>query len=374
MKVSGAERRQLTVVFIDIVDSTSLSASLDPEEFFAILSAYHAFCNQRIRSFGGNIARTVGDGVLAHFGLPIAHEDDCERAVHAALSIAAAMRERQFETREAGLLRLRVRIAVNTGIVVVGRLTGEADHDRREVFGMPVHLAARLQDVAPPNRVVIGATTRDLVSKAFKCAPLGKQEFKGVGHAVDVWLVEGVADSQSRFAKTRPALLSAMVGRASEHATLLNSWGKAAAGRGCAVIVSGDPGVGKSRLVHEFRAALPTEAAEVLYLQCSRVHSSTPLAPEIERLRRAARLNDSDPPREMVAKLRGLLAPVTQETAGALRYYGALLSIPACEGFTPADLTSPREREQRFADPDANAAVPLARSAAADDRRGHPMD
>ena len=242
-------------------------------------------------------------------------------------------------------MRLRVRIAVNTGIVVVGRMTGEADHDRREVFGMPVHVAARLQDVAPPDRVVIGATTHELVGNAFRCAPLGKHKFKGVSHDVDVWLVEGAADSESRFAKT-PALLSALVGRTSEHATLLKIWDKAAAGRGSAVIVSGDPGVGKSRLVHEFRAALPDEAAEVLYLQCSRMHTNTPLAPEIERLRRAARVSDNDTPREVVEKLRSLLALATSDVEGALRYYGALLSIPACEGFAPADLTSPREREQ----------------------------
>ncbi len=346
MIVSGAERRQLTVVFVDIVNSTSLSATLDPEEFFAILSAYHAFCNQKIISFGGNIARTVGDGVLAHFGLPVAHEDDCERAVRAALSIAAEMGEREFETRDAGVLRLRVRIAVNTGIVVVGRMTGEADHDRREVFGMPVHLAARLQNVAPPNRVVIGATTHELASKAFKCASLGKHKFKGFSDGVEVWLVEGVVDGESRFAKTPPSLLSFMIGRASERATLFDLWESALAGRGSAVIVSGDPGVGKSRLVHEFRAALPAGAAEVLYLQCSRMLTNTPLAPEIERLRRAACLNDNDAPQELVGKLRSLLASATPDWDNALRYYGALLSIPACEGFAPADLTSPREREQ----------------------------
>ena len=343
---SLAERRQLTVVFVDIVNSTSLSARLDPEEFFAILSAYHAFCNQRIRSFGGDIARPVGDGVLAYFGLPAAHEDDCERAVHAALSIAGAMRERQFETREAGSLRLKVRVAVNTGIVVVGRMTGEADHDRREVFGMPVHLAARLQNVAPPDGVVIGATTHELVHKAFKCASLGQHKFKGVSHSVGVWLVEGAADSESRFAKTRPAPLSAMVGRASEHAKLLELWDRASSGSGSAVVVSGDPGVGKSRLIHEFRATLPAGAVEILYLQCSPLHTNTPLAPEIERLRRAAHLNDGDAPALMVAKLRAMLALALQDAESALPYYGALLSLPACEGFTPADLTSPREREQ----------------------------
>ena len=342
----SAERRQLTVVFVDIINSTSLSARLDPDEFFALLSAYHTTCAQRVRSYGGSLARVVGDGVLAYFGLPLAHEDDCERAVHAALSIAAAMREQRFPMREAGLLQLGVRVSVNTGLVVVGRMNADPEFDRREVFGMPVHIAARLQNIAPPNGVVIGLPSYELVSKAFKCTYLDQYDFKGLIEPVRAWVVEGAVKSESRFSKTRGVPLSPMVGRTSEHAKLMNAWTRASSGSGGLVVVSGEAGIGKSQLIHEFRSALPTKSAEILYLQCSPLHANTPLAPEIDRLRHAAGLTDSDAPSQMVSKLRSLLAAAIPDVEDALRYYGALLSIEACAGYAPADLTSPRERER----------------------------
>jgi len=340
------ERRQLTVVFVDIIDATSLSERLDPEEFFAILSAYRELCDERIRRYGGHIARTVGDGLLAYFGLPRAHEDDAERAVHAALSIATGMHDRQFPLTEHGSLRLRVRIAVNTGIVVVGGTTGEFGLKRRDVFGTPVHIAARLQNIAPANGVVIGSTTHELVSRAFKCAYLGQHAFKGVSLPVRAWRIEAVADSESRFDKTRAAPLSSMIGRTFEHTRLLELWARAAAGSGGAVVVSGDPGIGKSRLIREFRTSLPNTVVETLYHQCAPLHTATPLAPEIDRLKRAAGLRDGDTAAQMIAKLRRLLKWAISDTDDALRYYGALLSIPACEGYTPAILASPRERER----------------------------
>ena len=221
-----AERRQLTVVFVDIIGSTSLSARLDPDEFFALLSAYHTICAKPILSYGGSLARVVGDGILAYFGLPIAHEDDCERAVHAALSITEVMQQQRFQMREAGLLQLRVRVAVNTGLVVVGRMGGP-DFNRREVFGLPVHIAARLQNIAPPNSVVIGPSSYELIRKAFKCAYLDQYDFKGLSEPVRAWVVNGSAESESRFSKTRGIPLSPMVGRTSEHVKLMTAWTRA---------------------------------------------------------------------------------------------------------------------------------------------------
>jgi class 3 adenylate cyclase/predicted ATPase len=341
-----AERRQLTVVFVDIIESTSLSARLDPDEFFALLSAYHTICAKRIRSYGGSLARVVGDGVLAYFGLPIAHEDDCERAVHAALSITEVMQQQRFQMREAGLLQLRVRVSVNTGLVVVGRMGGEPDFKRREVFGLPVHIAARLQNIAPPNSIVIGASSYELVRKAFRCTYLDQYNFKGLIEPVRAWVVDGAVESESRFSKTRGIPLSPMVGRTFEHAKLMTAWTRASSGRGGLVLVSGEAGIGKSRLIYEFREALPTNSVEILYLQCSPLQANTPLAPEIDRLKRAAGLTDSDTPSQMVSKLRNLLAVALPDVEDALRYYGALLSIEACGEYAPADLTSPREREQ----------------------------
>jgi class 3 adenylate cyclase/tetratricopeptide (TPR) repeat protein len=339
-----AERRQLTVVFVDIVDATSLSERLDPEEFFSVVSAYRQVCDTHIRHYGGHIAQTVGDGLLAQFGLPRAHEDDSECAVHAALAIAADINKREFSVIKGQSLHLKVRIAVNTGTVVVGGMTGTSELDRRDVFGTPVHIAARLQNVAPPNRVVIGPTTHELVSRAFKCAHFGKHEFKGIEHPVVVWLVEGIAESESRFEKTRAAPISAMVGRRSEHAKLVDLWARVTAGSGKIAVLYGEPGIGKSRLIQEFRASLV--GLETLLLQCSPLYTATPLAPEIERLRRAGGFRQSDSAAQMIAKLRRLLAAASPDYDDAARYYGALLSIPACEGFTPANLASLRERER----------------------------
>jgi class 3 adenylate cyclase len=341
-----AERRQLTVVFVDIVDATSLSERLDPEEFYSIVTAYREICDQQIRHYDGHVAQTTGDGLLAYFGLPRAHEDDAERAIHAALAIAAGMDQRQFPTAEAGLVRVRVRIAVNTGMVVVGGTTAEFLHQRREVFGTPVHIAARLQNIAPSNRVVIGPTTHELIGRAFTCEHFGQHELKGIAHPLDAWLVKGVVESESRFEKTRTAPLSAFVGRSSERTTLIDLWATAAAGSGRVAVVSGEPGIGKSRLVQEFRASLPRAQVETPYLQCSPLHTATPLAPEIARLRRAASLHQSDSASQMVVKLRNLLGTAIPDADEAIRYYGALLSIPACEGFTPIDLASRRERER----------------------------
>jgi class 3 adenylate cyclase/predicted ATPase len=342
----AAERRQLTVLFIDIADSTELSERLDPDEFFTILSRYRETCDRMIRRFEGHIARTVGDGLLAYFGLPQAHADAPERAVHAALSIAEALREQEFATAEAGPVKLDVRIAVNTGLVVVGGLTGEAGFERRDVFGTPAHIGDRLQALAPLNRVVIGPATYERVRGAFRCSLLANHMFKGVKDPVAVWLVDGVLCNEGRFEKARTAPLTPMIGRTAERATLVGLWARAAAGSGGTVAVSGEPGIGKSRLIQELRSALADEEKETLYFQCSELHTNTPLAPLIERDRRQAGLAPNDSPDEMVAKLRDLLSSVTPDTQSLMRYYGALLSIPACGDYAPADLRAPGERER----------------------------
>ncbi len=319
----AAERRQLTVVFIDIADSTLLSERLDPDDFFAILSEYRDICDRLLKRFEGHIARTVGDGLMAYFGLPQAHADAPELAVHAALSIAEAMREHEFSTAEAGPVKLNVRIAVNTGVMVVGGLTGEEGFERRDVFGTPAHIAAKLQAFAPANGVVIGPATHERVRKAFRCSHLGNHEFKGVKDPVAVWQVDGVAHNESRFEKTRTAPLTPMIGRAAECARLADLWHKAVAGSGSVVVVSGEPGIGKSRLIQELRASLSGQEKETLYFQCSELHINAPLAPMIERDRHQAGLHLNDSAEERVAKLRDLLAAATPDTQGLGRYYCA---------------------------------------------------
>jgi class 3 adenylate cyclase/predicted ATPase len=342
-----AERRQLTVVFIDVVGSTPLSEQIDPEEFFAVIKAYRDICNEQICRYGGHIARMIGDGLLAYFGVPLAHENDPERAVRASLAVIAAIKEQKFPVSDGTSVRLGVRIGVNTGVVVVGSVPGEPP-DRREVFGSSANIAARLQGLADENGVVVGPRTYELTRGTFSYAPIGRRLLKGVEEPVEAWRADSLAGSESRFDRARRAPLAPMIDRTSESALLAEMWQQSAGGRGRIGVVSGEPGIGKSRLIRQFRSSLDTSPREVLSLQCSPFHVNTPLAPEIERLRRAAGIQEADEAELALAKLRSLLVRAVPDVAHALRYYGAVLSIPACAEYEPADLGSPLERQRAF--------------------------
>jgi class 3 adenylate cyclase/predicted ATPase len=342
-----AERRQLTVAFIDIVGSTPLSERIDPEEFFAIIRTYRDICDEQILHYGGHIARMIGDGLLAFFGVPQAHENDPERAVRASLAIVAAIREHKFLLSDGSFVRLGVRIGVNTGLVVVGSVPGEPA-DRREVFGSSAHVAARLQGLASENGIVVGSRTYELTRGTFSYAPLGRQSLKGVEEPVEAWRAEALGSSESRFDRARRAPLAPMINRTSESALLAEMWQQSLAGSGQVGIISGEPGIGKSRLIRQFRNSLDASPRDVLSLQCSPFHVNTPLAPEIERLTRATGIQETDDPELALAKLRSLLARGATDIEQALRYYGAVLSIPACAGYEPADFGSPSERERGF--------------------------
>ena len=342
-----AERRQLTVAFIDIVGSTPLSERIDPEEFFAIIRTYRDICDEQIRHYGGHIARMMGDGLLAFFGVPQAHENDPERAVRASLAIAAAIKEHRFLLSDGTVVHLGVRIGVNTGMVVVGHVPGEPP-DRREVFGSSAHVAARLQGLAGENGVVVGSSTHELTSGTFIYAPLGPRTLKGVEEPVEAWCAEALASSESRFERAQRSPLAPMINRTSESALLAEMWQQSLTGSGQVGVISGEPGIGKSRLIRQFRSFLGGSSRDVLSLQCSPFHLNTPLAPEIERLTRATGIKDTDDAERAMAKLRLLLTRAATDVEQSLRYYGAVLSIPACSGYEPADLGSPSERERAF--------------------------
>ncbi|KRR24783.1 hypothetical protein CQ14_05410 [Bradyrhizobium lablabi] len=341
-----AERRQLTVVFVDIVGSTPLSERLDPEEFFAVIRTYRDICDEHIRRYGGHIARMIGDGLLAYFGVPQAHENDPERAVRASLAVAAAIKKQKFLLSDGSFVRLGVRIGVNTGEVVVGSVPGEPA-DRREVFGSSAHVAARLQGLAGENGVVVGSGTYELTRGTFSYAPLGRRVLKGVEEPVEAWRAEALTSNESRFERARRSPLAPMINRASESAALAEMWQQSVAGSGQVGVISGEPGIGKSRLIREFRRHLGATPRNTLSFQCSPFHVNTPLAPEIERLRRATGIQETDDPELALAKLRALLAGAPN-VARALHYYGAILSIPACSDYEPADLGSPLQRECAF--------------------------
>jgi class 3 adenylate cyclase len=241
---NAAERRQLTVMFCDLVGSTAISARLDPEDMRAIIGAYHKCCATLITSNGGFVAKYMGDGVLAYFGYPQAHEHDAERAVRAGLAITDAAPK--LESAVGAPLHVRVGIA--TGIVVVGDLLGSGESQERGVVGDTPNLAARLQGLAKPDSVVIAEGTRKLLGNLFELDDLGPQDLKGVAGPTRAFAPLRESSQESRFEALHAGGLTAMVGREEETDLLLRRWSKAKAGEGQLVLLSGEPGIGKSRL------------------------------------------------------------------------------------------------------------------------------
>jgi class 3 adenylate cyclase len=244
-----AERRQLTVLFCDLVGSTELSGRLDPEDLSEVMRAYQGCCAEVIGRFSGYVAKYLGDGVLAYFGYPQAHEDDAERAVRAGLGLVAAV----TQLRPGRDLALQVRVGIATGLVVVGEKIGTGAAQEETVVGETPNLAARLQAEAGPNSVVIATSTRRLLGGLFECSDLGERRLKGFSARVGVWQVLGEGATASRFEARRTAGLTPFVGREPELERLLDCWRKAKRSEGQVVLVSGEPGIGKSRLAQTLR-------------------------------------------------------------------------------------------------------------------------
>jgi class 3 adenylate cyclase len=244
-----AERRQLTVLFCDLVGSTELASRLDPEDLRGVIGAYQRCAAAVVERFEGHIAKYLGDGVLAYFGWPQAHEDDAERAVRAGLQLVREVAPLQ---PHAGV-PLQGRVGVATGHVVVGDLISEGISDRDAVSGETPNLAARLQVLAAPGSVVISASTRRLVGGVFELSDLGPQRLKGFAEPLGAWRVEGEGRAEGRFEARQTAGLTPLVGREEEIALLLRRWKQARDGEGQVVLLSGEPGIGKSRIVRELR-------------------------------------------------------------------------------------------------------------------------
>ena len=294
---STAERRQLTVMFCDLVGSTPLSARLDPEDLRGIIGAYHRCATEIVEAFGGFVARYMGDGVLVYFGYPQAHEDDAERATRCGLALV----DRVSALNQAEELHARVGIA--TGLVVVG---GEVvEHD---VAGDTPNLAARLQASAEPDSVVIAASTRRLTGDLFEYRDLGEIELKGIAGPVSAWQALRPSAVASRFEALRGSALSTLVGRDEEIDLLQRRWARARAGDGQVVLVSGEPGIGKSRITAALEERLQAEPHLRLRYFCSPYHQDSILFPFIDRLGHAAGFSRDDTPAAKLEKLEALLA------------------------------------------------------------------
>jgi class 3 adenylate cyclase/predicted ATPase len=339
------ERRQLTVMFCDLAGSTALSARLDPEDTREVIRAYQQACAAVVRAYDGFIAKFMGDGVIVYFGYPRAHEDDAERAVRAGLDMVAAIG--RLETRAGAPLQARIGIA--TGPVVAGDVVGEGPAQEQAVVGETPNLAARLQDLAEPASVVVSAATRRLIGGLFMLRDLGPRELKGYDAPVRAWAVEGATPSDSRFEAVRAARLTSFVNRTAETAGLLELQRRAWQRAGQAVLLTGEAGIGKSRIAAWVADRLVAEPHTRLRYQCSPYHGNNALYPFIGQLEYASRFKPEDGTAKRLDKLEAMLAEWTPDVAAMAPLFASLLSIDSAGRYPPLGLSSGQQRRRILA-------------------------
>ena len=321
-----AERRQLTVMFCDLVGSTDLSARLDAEAFRDVVRAYQQAVEGVTQRFDGHVAQYLGDGLLVYFGYPVAHEDDAARAVYAGIGIPAALEQLNPQFMADHSVRLTARIGIHTGPVVVGEMGGTTRNETLALGETP-NVAARLQVAAAPGATVISARTRQLVGQLFELEPLGDLNLKGIDAPMQAFVVTGERSSETRFASRRVASVAAMVGRQSELALLLDRWRQAKSGSGQVVVLTGEAGIGKSRIASALVDALASEPHQRVSYQCSPFHMGTALYPIVRQLTRAAAFGANDSLEARLDKLEGLLIREQPDLSTSAPLLGALLGV-----------------------------------------------
>jgi class 3 adenylate cyclase/energy-coupling factor transporter ATP-binding protein EcfA2 len=340
----AAERRQLTVMFCDLVGSTALSRVLDPEDLRDVMRRYQDAVAGAVTRYGGHVGKYLGDGVLAYFGWPQAYEDQAERAVRAGLDAVDAVRKVQ-----AGADRvLAARVGIGTGQVVVGDLVGESGKDAEAVTGETPNLAARLQGLAAPGQVVIGEATRRLVGRTFVLDDIGRHDLKGFDTGVQAWAVSHEDAVESRFEAAHGGPLLPIVGRRSELQLLLERWHLAEGGEGQAVMISGEAGIGKSRLLQSLTDALADSDHIHLRFQCSPYHSNSALYPVIRQLEQAAGFEREDDGPGKLDKLEILLATTGADTSAELPFVADLLGLPYRDRYDAITLPPQQVRVRLF--------------------------
>jgi len=336
-----AERRQVTIMFCDMVGSSALSTRLDPEEQREVVSTFQSCCAGEIKRLGGLVAQYLGDGVLAYFGHPAAHEDDAERAVRAGLAILDAV----AALRSAAGDPVQTRIGIASGVVVVGDLVREGVTQENAAIGETTNLAARLQAVADPDALLICPETHRLVGALFEYRDLGPQRLKGFAHAVHVRQVVEASTVENRFEARQAGIGSPLLGRDEELELLLRRWEEAKGGKGRVVLLAGEAGIGKSRLIRALLDRLAGERFTPLIYHCSPYHQESALYPVISQLLRAAAIGREDAPETKIDKLEALLELSSESLADDMPLFATLLSLPGGERY-PIRKLSPQHLKE----------------------------
>lgn len=340
-----AERRQLTVMFCDLVGSTAMARRLDPEDFQAAARHFLDTCSEAIGRFNGYIAKYMGDGLLVYFGYPHAHEHDAERAVHAGLAVLELVKALPREHYHEQEFEIAARIGIATGPVMVGELMGQDTAKERSVFGETPNLASRLQGLAAPNQLIVDSVTKRLVGGEFECADRGIVALKGFETPVQIWQVVSAKPSASRFESYRSGRLVRFIGREHETALVLGRWREAVEGEGQVVLLCGEAGIGKSRLVRHLRDQLTGDHFETIQSQCSPHHTNTVLYPVMTYLRQAAGLAGEDSASTQQQKLATLMANIGLDNRITVALLADLLSIQGNEQDQLANVSPDKRKE-----------------------------
>ena len=335
---SAAERRQLTIMFCDMVGSSALATQLDPEEQRDVIASFQSCCSTEIKRLGGTVAQYLGDGVLAYFGYPTAHEHDAERAIRAGLAIIDGVGRLPSA-------KLQTRIGIASGVVVVGDLIREGVTQENAAIGETTNLAARLQSMADPNTILISPQVHRLVGALFDYDDLGKHPLKGFDAPVHVRRVLGLSKVESRFEARHQSGKTPLLGREEELDRLLRRWEQARRGEGQVVLLSGEPGIGKSRITEALLARLEGQPHTRFRYFCSPHHAQSPLYPSITQLQRAAGFEPGDSAVAKLDKLEALLKPTAKNPARELALIAELLAVPP-DGRYPAIEISPQQKRE----------------------------
>ena len=339
---TSAERRQLTILFADLVASTELASRFDPEELTILLRAYQSCCILAIEKYGGQVSRFSGDGILAYFCYPQAREDDTERAIRAALEIVRDIPR----LRPLGDIELNVRVGIATGQVLIGETIGEGASKQVDVVGETPNVAARLLGQAPPNAIIMSDSTHRLTEGLFDCVNLGAIQLKGFSEPTVMWQVHGESIAESRFYALHARAVSPMVGRDRELGLLMNCWERVRGGEAQVALISGEAGVGKSRILHALRGMLEPVGPQILTLYCSPYHQASALHPVINHYERLAGIAHDDSDAQKLAKLEARLVAngaILEQTVPVL---ANLLSIQLGDRYVPLQLTPEQLKEQ----------------------------